>query len=140
MHFVPSLVFHGIVRCDAPFFFLFIVQRREVTRTLQRRRNPIDKIGKQILQYGTLLKGFPNYPSLHPCSTIITDKPITEYGTLFMPPKGFPGLQMDMFTAEEVGLNKFDILSQRSLSHIRTAMELVMENNGPVRLKTYSHH
>jgi DNA-directed DNA polymerase III PolC len=98
---------------------------------LQKSGTPSDKIGRQILHYGKLLRGFPSYPSLHPCGMIITDKPITEYGTLFMPPKGFPGLQMDMFTAEDVGLNKFDILSQRGLSHIRTALEVIKDNGGP---------
>jgi DNA polymerase-3 subunit alpha len=37
---------------------------------------------------------------------------------------------MDMFTAEDIGLNKFDVLSQRGLSHIREAQRLIRLNRG----------
>src|SRR6202022_3126382 len=67
-------------------------------------------------------------PSLHPCGMIISEEPILRYGTLFMPPKGFPTLQMDMFTAEDIGLNKFDILSQRGLGHIKDSLALIKQN------------
>ena len=48
----------------------------------------------------------------------------------FLPPKGFTVLQMlDMFTAEESGLNKFDILSQRGLGNQRI-LQLIKQNKG----------
>src|SRR6188768_2542035 len=47
-----------------------------------------------------------------------------------MPPKGFPTTQMDMFVAENVGLNKFDILSQRGLGHIKESLKLIKANKG----------
>ena len=52
-------------------------------------------------------------------------KPITNYAAMFMPPKGFQTTQMDMFSAEDIGLNKFDILSQRGLGHIRDCLNLI---------------
>jgi DNA polymerase-3 subunit alpha len=97
---------------------------------LQRSGRPTDQQGKLILQYGKLMQGFPGYPSLHPCGMLISKKPIVNYATTFMPPKGFPTVQLDMFTAEDIGLNKFDILSQRGLSHIREAQRLIQENRG----------
>jgi DNA polymerase III alpha subunit len=42
-----------------------------------------------------------------------------------MPPKGFPTTQFDMVVAEDVGLYKFDILSQRGLAKIKDAVEMV---------------
>ena len=36
--------------------------------------------------------------------------------------KGLYGAQMDMFTAEDIGINKFDILSQRGLGHIKECL------------------
>lgn len=42
-----------------------------------------------------------------------------------MPPKGFAGVQMDMFIAEDIGINKFDILSQRGLGHIKECLQLI---------------
>jgi len=95
---------------------------------LQRTGRPTDQNGKLILQYGSLMQGFPSYPSLHPCGMLISQEPISNYATLFMPPKGMPTVQMDMFSAEDIGLNKFDVLSQRGLSHIREAQRLIKEN------------
>jgi len=47
-----------------------------------------------------------------------------------MPPKGFPTAQFSMIEAEEIGLYKFDILSQRGLGHIREAVDIVKQNRG----------
>ena len=47
-----------------------------------------------------------------------------------MPPKGFAGVQMDMFIAEDIGINKFDILSQRGLGHIKECLQLIKKNKG----------
>ncbi|HVU84648.1 MAG TPA: hypothetical protein VHC50_07395, partial [Puia sp.] len=97
---------------------------------LQRSGRARDNNGKLILQYGKLMLGFPAYPSLHPCGILISNEPMVNYASLFMPPKGFPTVQMDMFEAEEIGLNKFDVLSQRGLSHIREAQRLIRLNRG----------
>jgi len=100
----------------------------EEIKELQRTNQSTDKIGNLIVQYGKLMYGFPSHASLHPCGMLISEEPILTYGTLFMPPKGFPTLQMDMFTAEDIGLNKFDILSQRGLGHIKDALALIKQN------------
>lgn len=42
-----------------------------------------------------------------------------------MPPKGFPTTQFDMVVAEDIGLYKFDILSQRGLGKIRDTIDLI---------------
>jgi DNA-directed DNA polymerase III PolC len=102
----------------------------EEIKLLQRTGRPTDSIGKMILQYGQLMRGFPSYPSLHPCGMLVTEQPILQYTSLFMPPKGFPTAMIDMFTAEDIGINKFDILSQRGLGHIREALKLIKENKG----------
>lgn len=100
----------------------------EEIKTLQRTNQPADKIQQLIIQYGRLMTDFPNNPSIHPCGMLISEEPISHYVTLYMPPKGFPTAQMDMFVAEDIGLNKFDILSQRGLGHIREALRLIKEN------------
>jgi DNA-directed DNA polymerase III PolC len=102
----------------------------EEIKTLQRTNHPQDKIQSLILQYGKLMYNFPNILSLHPCGMLIAEEPIYNYVTLFMPPKGFPTAQMDMFVAEDIGMNKFDIISQRGLGHIKEALRLVKENKG----------
>ncbi len=100
----------------------------EEIKALQRNNQPTDKIGKQILQYGKLMQGFPSHPSLHPCGMLITEEPIQHYATQFMPPKGFPTAMLDMFIAEDIGINKYDILSQRGLGHIKESLRLIKEN------------
>jgi DNA polymerase-3 subunit alpha len=99
-------------------------------KSIQRSNKPMDKIQKLIVQYGRLIYNFPSHPSLHPCGMLISEDPILNYVSLFMPPKGFPTAQMDMFVAEDIGMNKFDILSQRGLGHIKEALRLIKQNKG----------
>jgi error-prone DNA polymerase len=102
----------------------------EEIKALQRSNLANDQIQKLILQYGKLMYGFPGNCSVHACGMLISERPITEYVALFLPPKGMATCQMDMFSAEEIGLNKYDILSQRGLSHIREALRLIKGNCG----------
>ena len=101
---------------------------REETEQLIMRGTANDTIQAMILRYGKLIENFPNHISPHPGGILISEEPITNYATLFMPPKGFATVQMDMFVAENVGLYKLDILSQRGLGHIREAVNLVKQN------------
>lgn len=102
----------------------------EEIKALQQDPRPVDSIHRLILQYAKLLIGFPNILSIHPCGLLITEKKITTYATTFLPPKGFTGAQIDMFTAEDIGINKFDILSQRGLGHIKECLSLIKKNKG----------
>ncbi|MDB5199233.1 MAG: polymerase alpha subunit [Chitinophagaceae bacterium] len=99
-------------------------------KALQKATHAEDQIQKLILQYGRLLKGFPNIMSIHPCGMLITEEKITNYATCFLPPKNFTGVQIDMFIAEDIGINKFDILSQRGLGHIKECLSLIKKNKG----------
>jgi DNA polymerase-3 subunit alpha len=46
------------------------------------------------------------------------------------PPKGLPTMQFDMYVAEDIGFEKFDILSQRGIGHIKDCKAIVRENLG----------
>lgn len=89
----------------------------------------LDHLSRLVLQYSSLIQGFPNHLSIHAGGILISEKPIQCYTATFMPPKGYPTTQFDMVIAEDVGLYKFDILSQRGLGKIRDAIEIVAENN-----------
>jgi DNA-directed DNA polymerase III PolC len=102
----------------------------EEIKILQRTNHPTDNIQRQILHYGNLMLGFPNILSIHACGILITEKKVTNYVTMFMPPKGFAGSQIDMYIAEDISIHKFDILSQRGLGHIKDCLQLVKENKG----------
>ncbi|WP_202912459.1 DNA polymerase III subunit alpha [Sphingobacterium olei] len=85
---------------------------------------------KLVHKYGRMLEKYPNQRSMHSCGILISEEPITDYSALEMPPKGFPIVQFDMYVAEEIGLEKFDILSQRGIGSINDAAKLIRKNRG----------
>ncbi|BFM43962.1 DNA polymerase III subunit alpha [Flavobacterium sp. CFS9] len=89
-----------------------------------------NSIVKLVQQYGMLLEKYPNQRSMHACGILISEEPITNYTPLEMPPKGFPIVLFDMHIAEEIGFEKFDILSQRGIGHIDDSVKLIEKNRG----------
>lgn len=89
----------------------------------------LDHLAKLVLKYSEYIHGFPSHLSIHAGGILISEKPVHYYTTTFMPPKGFPTTQFDMIIAEDIGLYKFDILSQRGLGKIKDALEIVRKNN-----------
>lgn len=89
-----------------------------------------NSVVQQVYRYGKMMEKFPNQRSMHACGILISEKPITTYSALEMPPKGFPIVQFDMHVAEDIGLEKFDILSQRGIGHINDTAKLIKKNRG----------
>ncbi|PNQ74941.1 DNA polymerase III subunit alpha [Hanstruepera neustonica] len=89
----------------------------------------LDRLSQLVLKYSTYINGFPNYLGIHAGGIIISEKPIHYYGATFMPPKGFATTQFDMVVAEDIGLYKFDILSQRGLGKIKDTVDIVKYNH-----------
>lgn len=89
----------------------------------------LDKLSQLVLYYGSLIKGFPSHLSVHASGIIITEKPIHYFTATFMPPKGFATTHIDMVIAEDAGIHKFDILSQRGLSKIKETLEIIRYNH-----------
>jgi DNA polymerase-3 subunit alpha len=89
-----------------------------------------DQYGKLVLKYAAMIQGLPNQLSVHACGILISELPITYYSALELMPVGFPSTQFSMLEAEDVGLYKFDILSQRGLAHIKEAVDLIKERTG----------
>lgn len=90
-----------------------------------------DEAAQTILRYGRLLHGLPNRMTLHSSGILIARAPLTKWSTTFMPPKGFPTVDFDMHTAEDVGLHKFDILGQRGLSKISETLATLRDSGVP---------
>ncbi|MFT5230990.1 MAG: error-prone DNA polymerase [Saprospiraceae bacterium] len=88
----------------------------------------LDKLSQFVVQYSQLIQGFPNYLGIHASGILISQKPIHNYTATFMPPKGFATTQFDMVVAEDIGLYKFDILSQRGLGKIKDAVQIIKHN------------
>ncbi|MFV5703080.1 DNA polymerase III subunit alpha [Flavobacterium sp. XS2P12] len=89
-----------------------------------------NQIVKLVQEYGMLLEKYPNQRSMHSCGILISEEPITNYTPLEMPPKGFPIVLFDMHIAEDIGFEKFDILSQRGIGHIDDSVKLIEKNQG----------
>lgn len=89
-----------------------------------------NKIVKLVHKYGMMMEKYPNQRSMHSCGILISEDPITDFTALEMPPKGFPIVQFDMHTAEEIGFDKFDILSQRGIGHIDESVKIIKQNRG----------
>ncbi|HQQ93685.1 MAG TPA: DNA polymerase III subunit alpha [Bacteroidia bacterium] len=108
---------------------VFGLPPQEIDR-LQAVKNPAhtDQMGKLVLQYSQLIHGLPSHLSIHSSGILISEEPISTYSATFLPPKGYPTTQFSMLEAEDIGLFKFDILSQRGLGKIKDAVEIVREN------------
>ncbi len=99
---------------------------------LQRNKTGegLDDISKLVIRYSHLIKGFPSHLSIHASGIIISEEPISCYTATNLPPKGYPTTQFSMLEAEDIGLYKFDILSQRGLGKIKDTLSIVKENKG----------
>lgn len=88
----------------------------------------LDQLSQLVITYSRFIEGFPNYLGIHAGGILISEKPVSYYTTTFLPPKGFSTTMFDMVVAEDIGLYKFDILSQRGLGKIKEAVEIVRYN------------
>ena len=113
---------------------VFGLPKHEIDKLSDEHRDikmdELDQISRLVFQYGKLIHGFPSHLSIHAGGILISEKKITNYTALNLPPKGFPTTQFSMLEAEDVGLYKFDILSQRGLGHIRDSVDIIKKNRG----------
>ncbi len=98
----------------------------------------INELSQLVLKYAQYIQGFPSHLSVHASGIIISELPTQHFSATFLPPKGYPTIQFDMHIAEDVGLYKFDILSQRGLSKIKDALDII-EYNQPDRMPIDIH-
>jgi DNA polymerase III alpha subunit len=94
------------------------------SKNLNFKREP----WKTIVDLASKIARFPRHISIHPGGIVITPTKITDYVALeYAKNKGL-GLivtQPDMYSIEDLGLIKIDILSQRSLGVLRDTMESI---------------
>ena len=109
---------------------VFGLPKDEIDKLVETKMdvNQLDEISKLVLKYSKYIQGLPSYLSVHSGGIIISEKPIHYYSATFLPPKGYPTTQFSMLEAEEVGLFKFDVLSQRGLGKIHDCLEIIKYN------------
>lgn len=129
--------------CGTTVEFKYRSQFREVGKVFGLPKEELDVLAKtkpdqhdlnsvvrQIHQYVGMLQHFPNQRSMHSCGVLISEEPIHHFSVIEMYPKGYPTAQINMHDAEAIGLEKFDILSQRGIGHINDAVRLIELNQG----------
>lgn len=109
---------------------VFGLPKSEIDFLSEGRYEPekLDGVSSLVLKYGRLIKGMPNYLSIHAGGILISERPLHWFSATNLPPKGFPTTQYDMVIAEDVGLYKFDILGQRGLAKIKESLEIIAYN------------
>lgn len=106
--------------------------KAEIDALVDNVKSPMkeDRYQRGIQYYSERMLNFPNHGSVHPGGMLISEKPITTYTVVELPPKGLPTAQIDLFLAEKINLFKLDLLSQRGLGHIKDCIELVRAGKG----------
>jgi DNA polymerase-3 subunit alpha len=110
---------------------VFGLPKEEIDKLIHGNKNPtnLNHLSKLVIKYSKYIHGLPSHLSIHASGIIITEQPIQTFSATFLPPKGHPTIQFDMHIAEDVGLFKFDILSQRGLSKIKDTLDLIDINH-----------
>jgi DNA-directed DNA polymerase III PolC len=126
---IGSFKYRSIIRELGKVFGLAKEEMDTMIRVRDEEHNK-SYVTRLMYKYGKLLEGYPNMRSMHACGILISEEPLVNYTCLEMPPKGYPLVQFDMYIAEDVGLDKFDILSQRGLGAIKDCVTLVEKNRG----------
>ncbi len=85
---------------------------------------------RSILEVGLSLEGFPRHMGIHAGGVVIGRAPLTDLFPLQWSRKGFIITQLDMYSMEDVGLVKIDLLAQRGLSVVADTVEAVCRNTG----------
>ncbi|MES1218481.1 MAG: DNA polymerase III subunit alpha [Bacteroidota bacterium] len=103
-------------------------ERKEMSESDPSIKYAKGTLNHTISQYGRFMQNFPNYIGIHAGGILISEQPLFDYTALYMPPKGFPTTQIDMYYADDIGLYKLDVLSQRGLGHIKDSIDYVKQN------------
>ena len=105
------------------------VPPHEIDHIQSAKVEDLDELHLLVLRYGNYIENFPSHLSIHAGGILILEQPIHYYTATYLPPKGFPTTHFDMVVAEDVGLYKFDILSQRGLGKIKDSLSIISKNH-----------
>lgn len=119
---------------------VFGLPKHEMDKLVSERKvmDEPDDYTRLIYKYAAYMDGMPNYLSVHAGGIIISERSVHYYSATEIPPKGYPIVQFDMVHAEDAGLYKFDVLSQRGLGKIRDSVDLVKQRGKDLDLDI--HH
>ena len=109
---------------------------KELDILSRRRKYAIEKddseLERDVLTIASKIDGFPQHLSVHAGGIVITEEPIVNYVPLEKSANGLVVTQFDMYTAEDIGLVKIDLLAQRALGVVFDTLRQIKENGKPV--------
>ncbi|MHC4479335.1 MAG: DNA polymerase III subunit alpha, partial [Planctomycetota bacterium] len=87
---------------------------------------PVDKEPyKSILEIAARIEGYPRHLGIHAGGIVIAPGKILDWTPLQMSAKGIAITQYDMYSIDDLGLVKIDLLGQRGLSTIEEARDII---------------
>jgi len=90
--------------------------------------NFLEEPWKSVIELAARLDSFPHHLSIHPSGLVIAPSQITDYTALeYAGNKGLGMIitQLDMYSIEDIGLMKIDLLSQRALGVLRDTINSI---------------
>lgn len=85
-----------------------------------------DPVTAEMLDYAAKLEGLLRNASTHAAGVVIGDRPLHQLVPLYRDPRSdMPATQYNMKWVEQAGLVKFDFLGLKTLTVIRTALDLL---------------
>jgi DNA-directed DNA polymerase III PolC len=129
---VMGLEAEEIRRLASPIPFWGVRDLRTVREDFPECRHlPLDREPyRTVINAAQRIRGYPRHLSVHPGGMVISPTPLTDHLPLEKAPKGLIITQYDMFSVEDLGLVKIDLLGQRSLGVLQDAVEAVERHYG----------
>ncbi|MGB3465015.1 MAG: DNA polymerase III subunit alpha [Cyclobacteriaceae bacterium] len=119
---------------------VFGLPKEEIDRLVKDGYSDKDHITGLIMQYAHRMQGIPSHLSIHAGGVLITEKPVFHYTATDHPPKDLPTAHLEMHNAEDMGIYKFDVLSQRGLGHIHDTKKIIARNRNNEQVSVDDFH
>jgi len=85
---------------------------------------------KTIIEIAARIEGYPRHLGIHCGGIVISPGPLLNYVPLQLAAKGIAITQYDMYSIDDLGLVKIDLLGQRGLSTIEEARDIIAVKTG----------
>jgi DNA-directed DNA polymerase III PolC len=85
---------------------------------------------KSIIEIARRIEGYPRHLGIHAGGIVIAPGKLLDWTALQMSAKGIAITQYDMYSIDDLGLVKIDLLGQRGLSTIEEAKDIVTKKIG----------
>ena len=89
-----------------------------------------DEPYRSMINLAQRIEGFPRHISIHCGGIVISPFPITDIIPLQKTQKGFVVTQYNMYSIEDMGLLKIDLLAQKGLAVITDTLDAIEAKNG----------